>query len=163
MRPLFRTFLRVGLVLGAFVAVPLVVEAQDSAKAKPARRALPVLAAALPRGSRVVLVSDFLSTDGPELLGLVGTRARGGALVHVRVPAVYAPEPGTAFEAVDAETGARRLVRTTSASAARVAARAGAHAQRWARHALEARLAYVPLAPDGEPDVLLRALASAAS
>lgn len=39
MRPLLRTFLRVGLVLGAMVAVPLVLEAQDSVKAKPARRA----------------------------------------------------------------------------------------------------------------------------
>lgn len=125
-------------------------------------RALPVLAAALPRGSRLVLVSDLLSSADPELLRLVGTRARGGALVHLRVPSVYAPEPGATYEAVDAETGARRLVRTTAESAARVAARAREHADRWARRALEARLAYVPLAPDVEPDVVLRALAGVA-
>ncbi len=125
--------------------------------------ALPVVAAALPRGSRVVIVTDLLSTADPDLLRLVGTRARGGALVHLRVPAVWAPEPGAVFEAVDAETGARRLLRTTAESAARVAARAREHADRWARRAVESRLAYVPLAPAGEPDVLLRALSGAAS
>lgn len=126
-------------------------------------RALPVLGAALPRGARLVLVSDLLSPADPSLLRLAAARARGGALVHLRVPAVYAPAPGAVFEAVDAETGARRLVRTTAESAARVAARAREHAERWARHAAEARLAYVPFAPGAEPDALLRAIASAAS
>jgi hypothetical protein len=55
MRPLLRTFLRAGLVLGALVAVPLVLEAQDSVKAKPARRA---------RGDRNKLTPTACSAPG---------------------------------------------------------------------------------------------------
>ena len=73
------------------------------------------------------------------------------------------PEPGTTFEADDAETGARRLVRATEELAARVAARANEHADRWSRRAAEARLAYVPFSPATEPDALLREIADALS
>ncbi len=124
---------------------------------------LPVLAASIARGARVVLVSDLLTGADPSLLHLVGARSRGGALVHLRVGATYAPEPGATFEAIDAESGARRVVRATAEFAARVAARASAHADRWSRRANEARLAYLPFSPETEPDALLRGIADALS
>lgn len=121
--------------------------------------AMRVTAASLPRGSRVVCVSDLLTPADPSVLHRLGARARGGVLLHLRVPQVWAPTPGKVHLALDAETGERRLVRVTPALAARVAARAGEHAHRWALRARESRFACVPFAPDTAPDALLRALA----
>lgn len=125
--------------------------------------ALPVLAASIPRGSRLVLISDLLTRADPSLLHGLGAKARGGAVVHLRIGATYAPEPGTTIDATDVETGARRVIRATDELAARVAARAKDHADRWSRRATEARFAYVPFSPETEPDRLLGAIADSLS
>lgn len=117
--------------------------------------ALPALAVRLPSRARLVLVSDLLTAAPPEVLFRIAGRGRRGALLHLRVPEASAPSPGAHWLARDAETGVEREVRFTADVAARVAARAQAHADRWAHAAREAGLAYLPFAPTTEPDVLL--------
>lgn len=120
--------------------------------------ALPALAVRLSGRSRLVLVSDLLSDAPPETLFRVAGRGRSGALLHLRVPEGAAPPPGAHWLARDVETGRVREVRFTPEVAARVAARAQAHADRWAHAAREVGLAYVPFSPATEPDALLARL-----
>jgi uncharacterized protein (DUF58 family) len=117
--------------------------------------ALPFVRRRLPRGSRLLLVSDLLSRADPGVLHSLAGRGVRGAILHLRVPQVTAPAPGR-FVAVDAETGERRAVVLDDAAAARVAARAGAHADRWRRHATEVGLHYLPFAPTTDAETLLR-------
>jgi uncharacterized protein (DUF58 family) len=126
-------------------------------------RALPRLRARLARGVRLVLVSDLLSRADPGILSLFGGRGVRGALLHLRVPEVNAPPPTAPFLAHDVESGAERLVALDAEAAARVAARAQAHADLWARHAASVGLRYLPFAPGGDDEALLRRLALEAS
>jgi uncharacterized protein (DUF58 family) len=121
--------------------------------------ALPRLRARLPRGARLVLVSDLLSRADPGVLSTFGGRGVRGALLHLRVPEVNAPAPGRPLRLVDAETGEERIVALDAGGAARAAARAQAHADLWARHAAAVGLAYVPFAPGQDEEALLRRLA----
>ncbi|MFM8980133.1 MAG: DUF58 domain-containing protein [Planctomycetia bacterium] len=120
--------------------------------------ALPRLARRLPRGARLVLVSDLLSQAGPEGLRALGGRGVRGLLLHLRVPEVHAPAPGASVRVRDAEGGGERLLRLDRAAAARVAGRARAHAALWARHAQAVGLACVPFAPGQDEEALLRRL-----
>ncbi len=117
--------------------------------------ALPAFAVRLSSRARLVLVSDLLTAAPPETLFRVAGRGRVGTLLHLRVPEATAPEPGAHWLARDVETGATREVRFTAEVAARVAARAQAHADRWAHAARQVGLAYLPFAPSTAPDVLL--------
>lgn len=121
--------------------------------------ALPRLRARLERGARLVLVSDLLSRADPGVLSGLAGRGLKGALLHLRVPEVNAPAPAPPFLARDAETGAERWVALDGPAAARLAARAQAHADLWARHATTVGLVYVPFAPGGSEESLLRRLA----
>jgi len=76
----------------------------------------------------------------------------------MRVPEVHTPAPGSTFRAHDAESGATRSVRLDAAAAARIAARARAHADLWAHHAQSVGLLYLPFAPAMSPEVMLRRL-----
>jgi uncharacterized protein (DUF58 family) len=125
--------------------------------------ALPRLRARLPRGARLVVVSDLLSRADPGVLSTLGGRGVRGALLHLRVPEVNAPEPGRAHERLDVESGERRLVALDGPAAARAAARAQAHADLWARHAQAVGLVYLPFAPGQDEEALLRRLALEAS
>lgn|GEM_PF-1771283 len=125
--------------------------------------ALPRLRARLPRGARLVLVSDLLSRADPGVLSTFGGRGLKGALLHLRVPEVNAPARGTPLLMRDAETGVERVVALSSGAAARAAARAQAHADLWARHAASVGLRYLPFAPGQEEEALLRRLALEAS
>lgn len=135
---------------------------------RPAGRAelaavVPRLAARVARGVRLVLVSDLLSRADPGILSRFGGRGVRGALLHLRVPEVNAPAPGAPFLARDVETGAERLVVLDAPAAARVAARAQAHADLWSRHAAQVGLRYLPFAPGGDDEALLRRLVLEAS
>jgi uncharacterized protein (DUF58 family) len=124
-----------------------------------AERVLPLLRAKVPPRTRWFLLSDLLTAAEPSVLDRFAGRGLSGALLHLRVPEVTAPEPGALIEARDAETGAARTVLLTVEVCARVVARAAAHAERWARHARRAGLAYLPFAPSTAPDELVRRLA----
>jgi uncharacterized protein (DUF58 family) len=126
-------------------------------------KALPRLRARLTRGVRLVLVSDLLSRADPGVLSTFGGRGVRGALLHLRVPEVNAPAPSAPFLARDVESGTERLVALDAEAAARVAARAQAHADLWARHAASVGLRYLPFAPGGDDEALLRRLALEAS
>ncbi len=121
--------------------------------------ALPKLVRRVPRGARVMLVSDLLTRADPGVLRAFAGRALRGALLHLRVPEVHAPSPGSTIVAHDVESGAKRTVRLDSHAAARIAARAKAHADLWAHHAHMIGLLYMPFAPSVEPETLLRRLA----
>lgn len=121
-------------------------------------QALPRLARRLPRGARLVLVSDLLSQAGPAGLWALGGRGIRGLLLHLRVPEVHAPAAGGTLRVRDAEGGATRVVRLDREAAARVAARAQAHVARWARHAQAVGLSCVPFAPGQDEEALLRRL-----
>lgn len=120
--------------------------------------ALPRLARRLPRGARLVLVSDLLSQAGPAGLAALGGRGVRGLLLHLRVPEVHAPAPGGLLRVRDVEGRGERLLRLDGAAAARVAARAQAHAALWARHAQSVGLSCVPFAPGQDEEALLRRL-----
>ena len=121
--------------------------------------AMPLLVARLPRRARWFFLSDLLSRADPGVLHRLGGRGLHGAILHLRVPEAYAPAPGATWDARDAETGAVVTVRWTPSAAARVASRALAHAERWARHAAEVGLSYVPFSPATPAETLLRRLA----
>ena len=126
-------------------------------------RVLPRLRARIARGVRLVLVSDLLSRADPGVLSRCGGRGVRGARLHLRVPEVSSPAPTEPFLARDVETGTERLVVLDAPSAARVAARAQAHADLWARHAAQVGLRYLPFAPGGDDEALLRRLVLEAS
>jgi hypothetical protein len=121
--------------------------------------ALPRLRARIPPRARWYFLSDLLSRADPGALHRFAGRGVSGALLHLRVPEVTAPVPGVVWDARDAETGVVRTVRWTEPVAERVTARAAAHAARWALHARQVGLAYLPIAPSTEPETLLRRLA----
>ena len=97
--------------------------------------ALPRLPQQVARGARFLLVSDLLTRADAGVLHAFAGRGVRGALLHMRVPEVHTPAPGTTFRAHDAETGATRSVRLDGPAAGRIAARARAHADLWAQHA----------------------------
>jgi uncharacterized protein (DUF58 family) len=117
------------------------------------------LRARMPPRARFFLASDLLVPDEPSALDRFAGRGAFGALLHLRVPEVTAPEPGALWDARDAETGEARTVRFTPELCARVVARAAAHADRWARRARRVGLAYVPFAPATPAEDLVRRLA----
>jgi len=112
----------------------------------------------VPRGTRFLLVSDLLTRADPGVLHGMAGRGIRGAVLHLRVPAINAPAPGTTIRAHDAESGEVRTVGLDTQAAARIAARAKAHADLWAHHARMAGLLYMPFAPDFAPEALLRSL-----
>lgn len=120
--------------------------------------ALPRLAQQVPRGARFIWVSDLLTRADPGVLHAFAGRALRGALLHLRVPEIHAPAPGATMRAHDVESGARRTVRLDERAAARIAERARAHADLWAHHAHSVGLLYMPFAPSGGPEALLRRL-----
>ena len=120
--------------------------------------ALPDLARSVPRGSRFLLVSDLLTRTDPGVLHAFAGRAVRGALLHLRVPEIHAPAPGATVRAHDVESGAVRTVRLDDRAAARIAERARAHADLWAHHAHSVGMLYMPFAPSGTPEALLRRL-----
>jgi uncharacterized protein (DUF58 family) len=121
-------------------------------------RALPAVRRRVPRGARFLLVSDLLSRADPGILHSFAGRGIRGAILHLRVPEVTAPLPGT-YVAQDAESGERRTVRLDEAGAARVAQRAKAHADRWAHHAAAVGFVYLPFTPSMPAEALLRRIA----
>jgi len=130
-------------------------------KDEPAERAglesaLPKLVKRVPRGARFQFISDLLTRADPGVLHTLAGRSIRGALMHMRVPEVTAPAPQRAFVARDIESGVERRIRLNTAGAARVAARAKAHADLWAHHAHAVGLQYLPFAPELEPEALLR-------
>lgn len=121
-------------------------------------RALPQVTRRLRRGTRFLLVSDFLTRADPGVLqGLAGRGIRG-ALLHVRVPEINAPAPGTTIRAHDVESGEQRTLALDARAAARIAARAKQHADLWAHHARMTGLVYLPIAPAFAWEGLLRSL-----
>lgn len=120
--------------------------------------ALPRLRKRLSRGARFLLVSDFLSRADPGVLHALAGRGLRGALLHLRVPEIHAPGPGSTIIAQDVESGARRTLALDAGAAARIAARAKAHADLWAHHARMVGLLYLPFAPSLSPERLLRRL-----
>jgi uncharacterized protein (DUF58 family) len=120
--------------------------------------ALPRLQKMIPRGARFLFVSDLLTRADPGVLHAFAGRGLRGALLHVRVPEIHAPAPGRAIVARDVESGAERTVTLDSPAAARIAARAKAHADLWAHHARMVGLLYMPLAPGASEEKLLRRL-----
>jgi uncharacterized protein (DUF58 family) len=121
-------------------------------------RALPSVRRRVPRGARFLLVSDLLSRAEPGILHSFAGRGIRGGVLHLRVPEVTAPRPGT-YVAHDVESGERRLVRLDDAAAARVAQRAKAHADRWAHHAAAVGFVYLPFTPSMPAEALLRRIA----
>src|SRR5262249_35147254 len=101
----------------------------------------------VPPRSRLFLASDLLSRAEPGLLRSFAGGRLCGALLRLRAPDGWSPPSAGHWEARDVETGERRTVRWTPARAAAVAKAASAHAERWALHAREAGLAYLPFAP----------------
>ncbi len=120
--------------------------------------ALPRLVRRLTRGTRLLLVSDLLTRAHPGVLHALAGKGMRGAVLHLRVPEVCAPSPGETVRALDAETGAARTLRLDEAAAARVAARAKAHADLWAQHTHAVGLAYLPFDTSFQPESLLRRL-----
>lgn len=120
--------------------------------------ALPRLVRRIPPSSRVLLVSDLLSQAEPGVLHALAGRGLGGVLLHLRAPELWAPEARGRLTLRDVESGDERTVRINEAAAARIAARAKAHADRWARHCLAAGLAYTPFAPSTDDEALFRQL-----
>jgi uncharacterized protein (DUF58 family) len=120
---------------------------------------LATLARRVAARARWFLVSDLLSDADPAVLGRLAARGVTGAILHLRSPSAWSPPSTGRWEAVDAETGARRVVRWTPERAARVAATAAAHAERWARAARSARLVTVPFAPGFDEPALLSRIA----
>jgi uncharacterized protein (DUF58 family) len=116
---------------------------------------LPRLASRASARSRVFFASDLLTDAEPGLLHRFAGRGLSGAILHLRVAEIWSPPTEGLWDAVDAETGARRTIRWTPARSAAVAARAAAHAERWARHAHEVGLAYLPFHAGGEAESLL--------
>lgn len=121
--------------------------------------ALAGLARRVARGTRLLLVSDLLTRADPGVLHGFAGRGVRGALLHLRVPEIHAPSPGRTIVAHDIESADRRTVALDSRAAARVAARAKAHADLWAHHARTVGLAYLPFAPSLKPETLFRRLA----
>ena len=66
--------------------------------------------------------------------------------------------PVTVYEASERVGGAIRTVRLDDRAAARIAERARAHADLWAHHAHSVGMLYMPFAPSGSPEALLRRL-----
>lgn len=120
--------------------------------------ALPRLQKQLPRGARFLLVSDLLSRADPGVLHAFAGRGLRGAILHLRVPEIHAPGPGRTIVAHDVESGVRQTVALDAQAAARIAARAKAHADLWAHHARMVGLMYLPFAPAFVPERLLRRL-----
>ena len=113
---------------------------------------------AVQRGTRFLLVSDLLTRADPGVLhGIAGRGIRGG-LLHVRVPEINAPAPGTVVRARDVESGNERTLALDAHAAARIAARAKAHADLWAHHARMSGLLYLPIRPAFAWEPLLRRL-----
>ncbi len=130
----------------------------------PARRAelatsLPQLVRRVPRGTRLILVSDLLTRTDPGVLQHLAGRGVRGAVLHLRVPEVTAPEPRRALLARDVESGTERRIRLDAACAARVAERAREHSAVWAHHIRAVGLTYLPFAPSMDAGALLRRLA----
>lgn len=123
--------------------------------------ALPAALLRCPPRARCFVVSDLLTDAPPDLLLRVAGRGVVGGILHLRDPDTWAPRPGGRVEAVDAETGVRRVVVWSEARAARVAARAAAHAARWAHAASAAGLVLLPFAPATPPEDLLLRIARA--
>ncbi len=121
-------------------------------------RALPQVRRRVPRGARFLFVSDLLSRADPGILHSFAGRGIRGAILHLRVPEVNAPRPGT-FVAKDVESGERRVVHLDEAGAARIAERARAHADRWSHHAAAIGFVYLPFAPSISAEALLRRIA----
>ncbi len=121
-------------------------------------QALPRLPRQVASGARFLLVSDLLTRADAGVLQAFAGRGVRGAVLHMRVPEVHAPAPGSTFRAHDAESGAIRSVRLDGPAAGRIAARARAHADLWAQHAQGVGLLYLPFAPSMSPEVLLRRL-----
>lgn len=153
---------------------PVVVEASEPghmrgvlevlSRREPAGRAdlaeaLSGLGRRLPRGTRFLLVSDLLTRTDPGVLHAFAGRSVRGALVHLRVPEINAPAPGRTIVAHDVESDDRRTVALNPRAAARIAARAKAHADLWAHHARTVGLVYLPFAPSLPPETLFRRLA----
>ncbi len=120
--------------------------------------ALPRLVKRVPRGSRLLLISDLLSRAEPGCLHALAGRGLRGALLHLRVPEVTAPMPAGLVSLLDVETGETKTVVLDERLSARVAARAKAHAERWASHAGPVGLRYLPFAPSTSDEALLRRL-----
>ena len=120
--------------------------------------ALPRLVRRMPRRARVLLVSDLLSRADPGCLHALAGRGLRGALLHLRVPEVTAPEPEGLVTLEDVESGEVRTLVLDGHMAGRVAARAKAHAERWAGHASAVGLRYLPFAPTTSDERLLRRL-----
>jgi len=121
-------------------------------------RALPALVRRVPRSARLLLVSDLLSRAEPGVLHALAGRGLRGAVLHLRVPEVESPSPVGRVVLRDAETGATKTLVLDGAAAARATTRAREHAARWARHAAEVGLRYVPFAPTTADETLLRRL-----
>ncbi len=121
-------------------------------------QALPRLVRRVPWGARLLFVSDLLSRADPGVLHTLAGRGLRGAVLHLRLPEVYAPEPTEGVTVRDAETGEERALALDRAGAARVAAAAARHGDRWARHAAAVGLLYLPFAPSTPEEVLLRRL-----
>lgn len=119
---------------------------------------LPRLVHRVPRGARLLLVSDLLTRADPGVLQPLAGRGIRGAVLHLRVPEVTSPAAGRALEVRDAESGGRRRVRLTARTAAKVAERARAHGARWAHHIRMVGLVYRPFAPGTSVERLLRQL-----
>jgi uncharacterized protein (DUF58 family) len=122
-------------------------------------RALATLGGRLPRHARWLFLSDLLTRADPGVLHHLAGRGIRGALLHLRTPALTAPPLGSRWEARDVETGEVRAVRWSEALAARVAARAADHAERWRHHAVQTGLAYLPFAPETPAEDVLRRVA----
>ncbi len=123
--------------------------------------ALPRLVRRVPRGARFLLLSDLLSRAEPGVLHALAGRGLRGAILHLRVPEVTAPRAVGRIQLRDVETDEVRTVVIDAHAAARVAARAKAHADRWALHARSAGLVYLPFAPSTDDETLLRRLVEA--
>ena len=120
--------------------------------------ALPRLVRRVPRGARFLLLSDLLSRAEPGVLHALAGRGLRGALLHLRVPEVTAPRAVGRIQLRDVETDETRSVVIDAHAAGRVAARAKAHAARWAQHVRSAGLVYLPFAPRTGDETLLRRL-----
>ncbi|MFO0933315.1 MAG: hypothetical protein U1E39_11475 [Planctomycetota bacterium] len=115
--------------------------------------------ARLPARARLFLVTDLLTDADPARLARAAGRGLSGAILHLRDPDTFSPPSEGLVEAVDAETGERRVVRWTPDRAERVARRAAAHVERWVHAARAAGLAVLPFAPATAPEDLLARLA----
>lgn len=118
--------------------------------------ALQRLVRRIPRGARVLCVSDLLTRARPDVLQALAGRGLRGAVFHLRCPEVTAPRPVGVLPVEDVETGRRHTYLLDEAAARRVTERARAHADRWAREARAVGLAYVPFAPSTDDETLLR-------